>query len=264
MLDSSPSSGDAPGDPAGGHRRRRPDGVAASVDQFGKLDDRKARCSACSPRQIMNLNGRGEPEVHRTDRERPQDRRTGRQRGSRAEWALRLSTYPRCMGRQAPQRSTGSWTRSGTGCSTCPLPALYTKHDPLLFHMLYLTPPNDEHTFISPETGRDIHLSQFHIDACQRALGWRGNLGFAQHRHFDVAPRGAGKSTLHFKANRSGLAHGHRRFMFACAVQRHPGRPAPAQPAKPIHRQRTATAGLSRALHAAQVHRQRVPRESAR
>jgi|SRR5882762_699223 len=95
---------------------------------------------------------------------------------------------------------------------------LYTKHDPLLFHMLYLTPPNDEHTFISPETGRDIHLSQFHIDACQRALGWRGNLGFAQHRHFDVAPRGAGKSTLHFKANPLwALAHGHRRFMFACA-----------------------------------------------
>lgn len=88
---------------------------------------------------------------------------------------------------------------------------LMTRTDPLLFALLYF-----EHHLISPETGgRDVHLSQFHIDLAEAAKRWmRHNILPAEIREAWISPRFAAKTTWLIAPILPlwALAHGHRRF----------------------------------------------------
>jgi phage terminase large subunit-like protein len=69
---------------------------------------------------------------------------------------------------------------------------LYCQYDPLLFALIYL-----ERHLISDETGgKDIHLSQLHLDMAEHAKAMvRNDCGPAEERHVFVAARDSGKST---------------------------------------------------------------------
>jgi phage terminase large subunit-like protein len=69
---------------------------------------------------------------------------------------------------------------------------MYCEYDPLLFALIYL-----EHHLISDETGgKDIHLSQMHLDMAESAKQMvRRDFMPAEERHVWVGPRDSGKST---------------------------------------------------------------------
>lgn len=89
-----------------------------------------------------------------------------------------------------------------------------TKFDPLLFALLYLP-----HHLRGDETGGEITLSEFHLDAVVQALRWaRKSTKPAQDRDCYVGPRGVGKSTWYFLVIPLwAAAHGHRKFVAAFA-----------------------------------------------
>ncbi|GAA4992591.1 hypothetical protein WHI96_08000 [Pseudonocardia tropica] len=87
-----------------------------------------------------------------------------------------------------------------------------TAYDPLIWALLYFP-----HHLKSAETGEVISFSDFHLDICERAKLWaKKELGPAEVREADVAPRGSGKSTWKFLILPTwALAHGHRRYVSA-------------------------------------------------
>lgn len=88
-----------------------------------------------------------------------------------------------------------------------------TRHDPLLFALLYL-----RHHLRSDETGGEITFSEFHFDLMREAMTWRSPRGPQEARSAWVAPRGAGKSSWAFLILPLWLlAHKHRRFVAAFA-----------------------------------------------
>ncbi|MEU9819195.1 hypothetical protein ACIGG9_16110 [Pseudonocardia alni] len=89
-----------------------------------------------------------------------------------------------------------------------------TEMDPLIWALLYFP-----HHLKSAETGDVISFSQFHLDICERAKLWaKSELGPAEVREADIAPRGSGKSTWKFLILPLwALAHGHRRYASAFA-----------------------------------------------
>ncbi|HEY9474684.1 MAG TPA: hypothetical protein VIS06_12640 [Mycobacteriales bacterium] len=85
-----------------------------------------------------------------------------------------------------------------------------TRHDPLLFALVYLR------HHLRDGQGR-ITFSDFHIDAYRRAREWtRPSTEPATERDAYVAPRESGKSTVYFLTLPLwAAAHGHRRFIAA-------------------------------------------------
>lgn len=88
-----------------------------------------------------------------------------------------------------------------------------TKHDPLLFGLVYF----GKH-LASLETGGVISFSDFHLDLCAYAKSWATQTGPMENRHGWVGPRGVGKSTWLFLILPTwALAHGHRKYVAAFA-----------------------------------------------
>lgn len=88
---------------------------------------------------------------------------------------------------------------------------LVTRLDPLLFALVYFRT-----ALSSAETGNEISINQFHLDAYDWARTWAVAQLPAGNRHAWVAPRNSGKTTLFFKILPCwALAHGHRKYVAA-------------------------------------------------
>jgi len=82
--------------------------------------------------------------------------------------------------------------------------------DPMMFGICYMS-----RHLISPETGPDINISQFHLDIAEAAVRWmRNDLGPSELREAWIVARGGAKSTWTFTILACwALAFGHRRFI---------------------------------------------------